>query len=45
MYAWKRVDCPTCGEQAGKRCRSLITRRTTDTHVERYKLAERRGDG
>lgn len=30
------IDCPTCGVEARLRCRSLTTRRSTDTHVARY---------
>lgn len=29
------VSCPTCGVEPGARCRSLTTRRTTDTHIAR----------
>ena len=30
------VRCPTCGAKAGKRCRTLTTGRTTDTHNARW---------
>lgn len=30
------VACPKCGAAEGERCRSLTTRRVTDTHVARF---------
>ena len=30
------VPCPTCGAEPGKRCRTLKTGRTTDTHNARW---------
>jgi len=30
------VPCPTCGAEPGERCRTLKTRRTTDTHNARW---------
>ena len=30
------VPCPTCGAEAGQRCRTLKTGRTTDTHNARW---------
>lgn len=32
--------CPTCGAEAGKRCRTLQTQRTTDTHTPRWDLVD-----
>lgn len=32
---WLANPCPKCGAKAGERCRSLTTRRVTDTHVAR----------
>lgn len=36
MKVWESVACPTCGQPAGSKCRSIVTRRTTDTHTSRY---------
>jgi hypothetical protein len=30
------APCPTCGAEPGKRCRTLTTHRTTDTHDARW---------
>jgi hypothetical protein len=35
-YAVAAVACPTCGVEQGKRCRTLTTGRSTDTHEARY---------
>lgn len=35
MYSWERNECPKCKEPAGSRCRTIKTRRVTDTHAER----------
>lgn len=28
--------CPKCGAPAGEHCRTLITNRVTDTHIDRF---------
>jgi hypothetical protein len=33
------VECPTCRAPVAERCRSLSTRRITDTHVARREAA------
>jgi hypothetical protein len=30
------VKCPTCGADAGKSCRALLTGRVTDVHAARW---------
>ena len=30
------VACPKCGSAAGKKCRTIATARSTDTHAARY---------
>lgn len=35
-HVWDEVDCPTCGQLAGQRCRTLSTGRVTDTHAARH---------
>jgi hypothetical protein len=31
-----QADCPKCGSPAGKRCRTVNTNRSTDTHQARW---------
>ncbi len=37
------VACPKCGAEPGKRCRTLTTHRSTDTHEDRWYIWEDRG--
>ena len=30
------VECPACHVEAGARCRTLTTNRSTDVHLDRY---------
>ena len=39
MYAYELVYCSKCLEPKGKKCRTLKTRRLTDTHAQRMRLA------
>lgn len=34
-----RYRCPKCGAEPGKRCRALMSGRTTDTHEARWDVA------
>jgi hypothetical protein len=35
------VECPACGSEPGRRCRTLRTNRSTDTHLARWDLCSR----
>jgi hypothetical protein len=40
MRAHELVDCPTCRAPSGKRCRTLRSGKSTDTHEPRYSKAD-----
>jgi hypothetical protein len=35
MWAWEGVACPVCHQPVGQKCRTLKTKRVTDTHTPR----------
>lgn len=42
MRSHELVPCKACGQPAGKRCRTLTTNRSTDTHSVRHFDAHQR---
>ena len=38
------IECPVCGVPPRARCRTLVTKRSTDTHLARYDAVFDRAD-